>query len=128
MKIRMDFVTNSSSTSFVVIGKWPSLKEFFKLVGVKGKKSPLCDVFESFYNTLKESSEELSGAHKLNDELHTISEPTQERVKKALMEGVPVRVGRLSSSGSAEGEPFLCCEHFTLENEHVFIDLTDSSW
>ena len=132
MKIRLDYVTNSSSTSFVVIGRFPSLAEFLELAGLESGESPLRSVFESFYMALDECSEVMHSVHELDSERVSLSASTMARARQALHAGVPVRLGKLRSEGSSasspEAEVFLCCEHFILENEHVFIDLTDSSW
>jgi hypothetical protein len=62
MKIRAGFVSNSSSTSFLIIAKKDlNKKDFFDLMGIQ-QDSPIADLFAQFYQDVVDNAEKVDFA------------------------------------------------------------------
>lgn len=123
VKVRTDFVTNSSSTSFIIIADGELKKEdFFDLVGVT-EQSPLSPIFEMLFDRLLENMVPASEYHVREE----FSEDVAHRVAKAQRRGAKVYTGRLSSDYN-EIESFFCCDSFELENEKIYLNALECTW
>ena len=132
MKVKMDFVSNSSSTSFVYIAReMLSKQDFFAAVGV-GADSPVASLFEEMFYHLKEqiergetlaSIEDIDG---LEDRDRFTSELI-DRMKMALKQGQTVTVGRFSSESDL-AESTLCTEIFEVESASFFLNAYENYW
>jgi nucleoid DNA-binding protein len=132
MKVKMDFVSNSSSTSFVYIARdMLSKQDFMAAVGV-GVNSPVASLFEDMFRELKERierGETLTSVEDI-DSLENQERFTSEvidRMKKALEQGQTVTIGGFSSENNL-AEMTLCTEIFEIESERFFINAYENYW
>lgn len=132
MKIKMDFVSNSSSTSFIYISKKTFTEEsFFKAIGVD-KSSPLFDFFTNMYYVL---DEKIKNGKIIThpDQISSVGEYPEftpevvERVRVALEEDKEVVLGGLSSDDELAAS-LLCMEIFEIDSEDFYINAYDNYW
>ena len=133
MKIKYDFVSNSSSTSFVYISDEELSEEvFFEAAGVD-RDSPVADLFRQMHSeistairyhgeqiTTKEAADSLAGSHKFTPEVI-------EKVKDAIEQGKNVVTSKLSSDGSL-AESLLCMAMFEIESDRFYINAYNNYW
>jgi hypothetical protein len=132
MKVKMDFVSNSSSTSFVYIAReMLSKQDFMAAVGV-APGSPVASLFEEMFQQLKEQIERgdtlttVEDIDRLEDrERYTID--VLDRMKMALEQGQTVTIGSFSSEVNL-AEITLCTEIFEIESERFFINAYENYW
>ncbi|KQU74716.1 hypothetical protein ASC75_20300 [Aminobacter sp. DSM 101952] len=127
----MDFVSNSSSTSFIYISDRQFTKEsFFEAVGASDQ-GPLGNLFVSMYEELNSSianGERIVGIDQVAaDRDFDITPEVFERISVALTEGKRVVRGTLSSDG-ALAESILCVEIFEIETDKMFINAYPNYW
>lgn len=124
MKIKHDFVTNSSSTAFVIIVNDEFKKDiFYNLVGID-EKSVLVGIFESLYYSFKSNMEEIVEGDIIISEF---SQETQDIVSKAINENKKIFAGKLDSDSDLI-EVFFCIESFVIHDKNIFIDASISGW
>lgn len=137
MKIRAGFVSNSSSTSFLILAAEDLTQEnFFDLMGVS-PKSPLADIFRELHEALLDNVEDSVDLREI-DESSPVAlwlngfrgeiSPTMERkLQDARKRGLKVYHGELSSD-SSQAECFFCCDSFEAENEKFYINALQCAW
>lgn len=139
MKIKTDFVTNSSSTCFVVMTKGEvTLDAFIEAVGLEANsqfKDIFVDLYENCFAELP-TIEEFVAKDRWNEDgamdvdqyiTEIFSAQTLDRINKARSNGFDVRMGRLASDNTT-AEAYFCTSAFVIETENFIIDGTNSGW
>ncbi|WAR43320.1 hypothetical protein [Methylomonas rapida] len=133
MKVKLDFVSNSSSTSFVYISDEELSEEvFLKAAGVDGD-GPVGDLFRQMYSeistsirrngkqvTTKEAADSLAGEHEFTPEV-------VEKMKDAIEQGKHVVTSTLSSDGPL-AESLLCMAMFEVKSDRFYINAYNNYW
>lgn len=133
MKIRYDFVSNSSSTSFVYISDEELSEEVFLEAAGVDRDSPVADLFRQMHYeitiairhhgeqiTTKEAADSLAGSHEFTPEVI-------EKMKNAIEQGKNVVTSTLDSDGSL-AESLLCMAMFEIESDRFYINAYNNYW
>lgn len=137
MKIRAGFVSNSSSTSFLIIAKDDlNRADFFELMGIK-PDSPVADLFAQFYQDVIDSARtqvDFKTANKdvpaeawFDDRPDRLSSHMIKKIKEAKKRGLKAYFGALDSETSMI-QTFFCTDSFEVENEKIYFNGLECVW
>lgn len=131
MKINNGFVTNSSSTSYVVsCTNTLTKKSFMSAFGVS-EESLLYDIYEKLYYTIKQTLKPLPQGENIDSFLESIyinDESDKEEIKKRYLKGESVFYGELHDSGDYGGmiEAFYSHESLVVIGDDIYLNLRNS--
>jgi len=134
MRIRAGFVSNSSSTSFLIISR-DELKEgaFLDLMGV-APDSPIAGLFRELFTDVVSSSRyvdlaridrQASPADWFNED--RLSSTMVARLEQAAGQGLKAYFGYLSSDNNPV-QTFFCTDAFEVENEQIYFNYLECVW
>lgn len=134
MRVRAGFVSNSSSTSFLIITR-DELEEgaFLELMGV-APDSPIADLFRELFSDVVGSSRYVDFARvdtRVSPEswfdTDRLSPAMIARLQQAAGQGLKAYHGRLSSDNTPV-QTFFCTDAFEVENERIYFNYLESAW
>ena len=127
MKVRADFVTNSSTTSFIIISDTELRRpDFLALVGVS-PESPLAPVFDALLDRLLASRDPRDEHRETEYFARTFSEEVASRVAEARQTGREIYAGELSSDNEPI-ETLFCCDSFEVESDTIYFNSLRCMW
>ena len=136
MKIRAGFVSNSSSTSFLIIAKDDlNRTDFFELMGID-LNSPVAGLFGQLYDDVLKSVDlvDFATANKnvpaeswFSQKPDRLSPHMIDRIRDAKKRGLKAYYGGLDSESSMI-QTFFCTDSFEVENEKIYFNGLECVW
>ena len=132
MKIKADYITNSSSTSFVLITDEELDREiFYEWFGIR-PDSDFLYLFDELYDAVKNNSklieEDFEKGQTLEQYLsYYYIAHEKKRIEEAMKKGKKIRVGKLSSEEN-ELQTFFCLDSFIIDDEAVYFNALSNGW
>ena len=136
MRIRAGFVSNSSSTSFLIIAKNDLNKaDFFELMGVE-PTSPIAGLFGQLYEDVIENSRrvdfrtassDIPPERLLADRPDRLSAHMLKKIHEAKDHGLKAYYGWLDSETSMI-QTFFCTDSFEVESQKIYFNGLECVW
>lgn len=128
MKIKSDFITNSSSTCFILISPGEFTKSaFFNAAGL-ANDSLLAQYFSDLYHLLEKNKQNMDEYLEHRPwKKEGMSDDLMARIELAKRVGHFVYMGNLSSDGD-ESESFFCQDSFIIDGNDIYIDALECVW
>ena len=134
MKIGNGYVTNSSSTSFVITSQNGLTKEsFYKTVGVS-EESLLVEMYDNLYKAIHANLEQIPSGVSIKDYLEKhrveLSDEDVVEIQQRYSRGDKVYWGELSDSGDDGGlaEAFFSHESFVVIGDDIYFNARNSTY
>jgi hypothetical protein len=128
MKLKADFVTNSSSTSFVIISDKDVTEEGLSALTGIGRDSPFYALVEAIHSKIQEIERRRPDERVDSDSLGSdFAASVIQRIKTAQGDGKKVLTGTFSSDRD-EIETFLCMDSFEAESDVGYINAVNCTW
>lgn len=138
MKIRNGYVTNSSSTSFLISLKDSWKKEAFMSAAGADGQSPMNTIFEDLFEAIDSQKQEIHKAVKAQREKGlTVSKflekegfdhETVDVVERLIADGREVYYGSLQSAGGTCSEVYFCCRSFVVYEDDIYFNGSIGGW
>ena len=137
MKIRNGFVTNSSSTSFLIsLRKNWSRDSFMSAIGADGN-SPLNKIFEHLFEKIDNEKREIHSVIRNEDNGTSVSQflekkgfdqETIEKVDELVATGRTVYYGKLHSDSDQPSEIYFCCKSYVASEDDIYFNGSIGGW